>query len=816
MLASCRKMALGRGLRVAPATVRRCAGFSRPSSPPPAPSAPSVASRGRGRRHDAARKAALEARPGRDRPPGGPASAGVGARLGDEREDDDGRDGRARSSAARAARAQRARREPRLRRRLRARSRPAAPSSGSSRSTRPRCPRPLRRLRPRAVCLGNLFRDQLDRYGELELVAERWRDAVARLDPTLDARRQRRRPAGRRARAGRAGALSSSGSTTRATPARRSSTRPTRSTASAAARPTTTPRPTSGTSATTAARAAATRGRRSTSSPATIELAGSTARAFDLVAPGGTSAASRFALPGLYNVYNALAAASLALALGAPLDEIASRARALRRRVRPLRADRDRRPAAAHAADQESGRRERGDPHAARGRRRRASLVIALNDAIADGRDVSWIWDVDFEPLLGAPRAGRRDRRPRRRARAAVRLRRPPARPRSRSCPTSSGALDRGLELTPRGRRARRPPDLHGDARAARDRRRARPRAAVLGGRGVKIVVGHLYPGVPEHLRRPRQHRGARRGGRRWRGHELEVRADRPRRRARAGRARPVLRRRRPGSRAGARSRPTSPRKAEALREAVDGRRRLARRLRRLPAARPRRTGTSPAPSCPARAPPARDRRRRPPDDRRRAPRVRARAGRASDASPASRTTRAGRCSTRAPSRSAASSHGFGNDGECGFEGCRVGPRRSARTCTARCCRATRGSPTGCWRRRSPIAPAASPAASSLSRCRRRARAEAHARLARPRAQTRGGRRPLNRRGTAASRQPTARRGRRPGRPAASALQEALDRRMERRSRPARRARTAGARARPRPATSTVLERAAAEVARRR
>jgi UDP-N-acetylmuramyl tripeptide synthase len=26
--------------------------------------------------------------------------------------------------------------------------------------------------------------------------------------------------------------------------------------------------------------------------------------------------------------------------------------------------------------------------------------VIALNDATADGRDVSWIWDVDFEPLL--------------------------------------------------------------------------------------------------------------------------------------------------------------------------------------------------------------------------------------------------------------------------------------------------------------------------------------------------------------------------------------------------------------------------------
>jgi UDP-N-acetylmuramyl tripeptide synthase len=27
-------------------------------------------------------------------------------------------------------------------------------------------------------------------------------------------------------------------------------------------------------------------------------------------------------------------------------------------------------------------------------------IVVALNDGIADGQDVSWIWDVDFEPLL--------------------------------------------------------------------------------------------------------------------------------------------------------------------------------------------------------------------------------------------------------------------------------------------------------------------------------------------------------------------------------------------------------------------------------
>src|SRR5919198_3025539 len=42
-------------------------------------------------------------------------------------------------------------------------------------------PEVARRVRPRVVCLANLFRDQLDRYGELEHVAERWRAAVREL-----------------------------------------------------------------------------------------------------------------------------------------------------------------------------------------------------------------------------------------------------------------------------------------------------------------------------------------------------------------------------------------------------------------------------------------------------------------------------------------------------------------------------------------------------------------------------------------------------------------------------------------------------------
>ena len=40
-------------------------------------------------------------------------------------------------------------------------------------------------LRPRLLVLGNLFRDQLDRYGELERLADEWADLVASLDEGL-------------------------------------------------------------------------------------------------------------------------------------------------------------------------------------------------------------------------------------------------------------------------------------------------------------------------------------------------------------------------------------------------------------------------------------------------------------------------------------------------------------------------------------------------------------------------------------------------------------------------------------------------------
>ena len=90
------------------------------------------------------------------------------------------------------------------------------PSWRCSRSTSSRFPRSTRRMRPRVVALGNLFRDQLDRYGELEHIAERWRASVTTLSATLPARRQRRRSPGGSSRRRTATGRCASASTTRA------------------------------------------------------------------------------------------------------------------------------------------------------------------------------------------------------------------------------------------------------------------------------------------------------------------------------------------------------------------------------------------------------------------------------------------------------------------------------------------------------------------------------------------------------------------------------------------------------------------------
>jgi UDP-N-acetylmuramyl tripeptide synthase len=129
-----------------------------------------------------------------------------------------------------------------------------------------------------------------------------------------------------------------------------------------------------------------------------VELNGLEGAAFTLVTPDGERRV-RLRVPGLYNVYNALAAAALALSLDVALhDVIAGLARFSAAFGRFERIAVDERTLLMLLIKNPAGANE-AIRTLVEGRRPRLA-VIALNDAIADGKDVSWIWDVDFEPLL--------------------------------------------------------------------------------------------------------------------------------------------------------------------------------------------------------------------------------------------------------------------------------------------------------------------------------------------------------------------------------------------------------------------------------
>jgi UDP-N-acetylmuramyl tripeptide synthase len=308
-------------------------------------------------------------------------------------------------------------------------------------------PEVARRIRPRAVCLGNLFRDQLDRYGELEQIAERWRAAVHELpgDATLvvnaddpqvgDLATER---AGSvtfglddpgQARPSLQHAADSKYCLRCGTPYAYAAAYvghlgDYRCPACGHARP----------ALQLAARA--------------VELDGLEAVSFDLVAPESTQRV-RIALPGLYNVYNALAAAALARALGATPKQIgAGLAAAQPAFGRAERIDIGGRSLLLLLIKNPAGANEVVRTLVAAGPP--AIAVIALNDAVADGRDVSWIWDVDFEPLLdGLQRlvvsGGRAAELALRCTYAGM-----PA-DAVEIVPDLANALDRGLALTPAG-----------------------------------------------------------------------------------------------------------------------------------------------------------------------------------------------------------------------------------------------------------------------------------------------------------------------------------------------------------------------------
>ncbi len=258
-------------------------------------------------------------------------------------------------------------------------------------------------LEPRAVLLSNLFRDQLDRYGELEAIADRWAAVAGRLpagsrlvlgaddpliadlgrlrsenvtyfgvdDPSVaiaemqhaaDSKHCRRCGAAYRYDAIYLGHLGhyhcpSCGQR----------------------------RPEPDVKA------------------RQVTLEGISAAAFTLVTPFGERRV-RLPLPGLYNVYNALAAAGLGLALGASLDQIVAgleavtaafgRAETIRVGASELSILLIKNPAGANEVLRTLAL-EPGE----------LDILAVLNDHTADGRDISWVWDADFELLARHVRA---------------------------------------------------------------------------------------------------------------------------------------------------------------------------------------------------------------------------------------------------------------------------------------------------------------------------------------------------------------------------------------------------------------------------
>jgi lipid II isoglutaminyl synthase (glutamine-hydrolysing) len=135
-----------------------------------------------------------------------------------------------------------------------------------------------------------------------------------------------------------------------------------------------------------------------------IELHGMRGSTFDVRTPQGELTVD-LPLPGLYNVYNALAAIAAALELGIPPAAIAAtlaNAQGAFGRVESVDVGAAR--VSILLVKNPAGTNEVLRTLRLEGAEAKLDLWIALNDGIADGRDVSWIWDADFELLVDAVR----------------------------------------------------------------------------------------------------------------------------------------------------------------------------------------------------------------------------------------------------------------------------------------------------------------------------------------------------------------------------------------------------------------------------
>jgi UDP-N-acetylmuramyl tripeptide synthase len=303
-------------------------------------------------------------------------------------------------------------------------------------------------LEPRALLLSNLFRDQLDRYGELETIADRWAGVVAGLpagtslalnaDDPLIADLGRERPdvvyfgvedpamalaemqhASDSKHCRRCGAAYVYDAVYLGHLGRY------RCTSCGQVRP------------------------QPAIAAERIELDGTRSAHF-VIRNGEESAEVDLPLPGLYNVYNALAAAALCLQLDVPLEQVADGLRSVTAAFG--------RAETVAVGDKQLSILLIKNPAGANEIVRTLALeappldlLAVLNDNTADGRDVSWIWDADFELLAGRVRrvtcAGTRA------AELAVRLKYAGVEPDDlHVVPRLPDALDHALADAPTGR----------------------------------------------------------------------------------------------------------------------------------------------------------------------------------------------------------------------------------------------------------------------------------------------------------------------------------------------------------------------------
>jgi lipid II isoglutaminyl synthase (glutamine-hydrolysing) len=257
-------------------------------------------------------------------------------------------------------------------------------------------------LRPHTYLLANLFRDQLDRYGELELIADRWAELVAQetargTQLVLNADDPLVADLGR----GREGVVYFGlEDDSQALPALQhaADSKHCRNCGHAYEY-----------EAVYLAHMGRYRcpncGRRRPEphyAARRVELRGMRGSRLELTTPAGPLELE-LPLPGLYNVYNALGAAAAGLELGMGQEHVRAALEGFGGafgRVETI-------PVGGREVSILLVKNPAGANEVLRTLTLEANqldLWLALNDRIADGRDVSWIWDADFELLAGRVR----------------------------------------------------------------------------------------------------------------------------------------------------------------------------------------------------------------------------------------------------------------------------------------------------------------------------------------------------------------------------------------------------------------------------